>query len=44
MVATRHWGQPALGVELHDGAVAEGIDLLSPAQPQPLLAIGATPG
>jgi hypothetical protein len=37
-------GQPALGVELHDGAVAEGLDLLSPAQPQPLLAIGATPG
>jgi hypothetical protein len=31
-------------VQLDDGAVAERLDLLGPAQPQPLLRLGATPG
>jgi len=34
--------QPAFGVELDHGAVAERLDLLGPAQPRSLLAMGAT--
>jgi TrwC relaxase len=37
-------GQPALGIQLHHGAVAERLDLLGPAQPHPLLRMRATPG
>jgi hypothetical protein len=45
MVATPPLGgKPALGIQLHHGAVAERLDLLSPAQPYPLLSLRATSG
>jgi hypothetical protein len=37
-------GQPALGVQLDHGAVAERLDLLGAAQPQPLHSSQATSG
>jgi hypothetical protein len=37
-------GQPALGVQLDHGAVAERLDLLGPPQPHPLVGLGATAG
>jgi hypothetical protein len=44
IIATRRsGGQPALGIELHHGLVAQRQDLLGPAQPQPLLCLGVTP-
>ena len=35
-------GEPAFGVELHHGAVAESLDLLGTTKAHPLLAMGAT--
>ena len=43
-MATAAGGQPALGVQLDQGAVAERLDLLGPAQPHPLLCLLAVAG
>jgi hypothetical protein len=37
-------GEPALGIELHHGAVAKRLDLLGSAQPDPLLCLEAAAG